>query len=190
MRKSDREWRLLIASQTLLEALGEDKRPGTAETPIRFAKAWEKWSEGYDQDAKEILKEFMDGGEKYDEMLLQRNIPLYSHCEHHLAPFFGVAHIAYIPDGRIVGLSKLSRLVDMFAHRLQVQERMTDQIASALDEHLKPKGVAVVLECRHLCMESRGIQRTGSVTSTSSLRGALKEGAARAEFFSLLRRPT
>ena len=141
-----------------------------------------EYSSGYGKDPAEILKVFDDGAEKVDEMVLVKSIPVYSHCEHHLAPFFGVAHVGYIPNGKIVGLSKLSRLVDVFAKRLQVQERLTNQIADALEEHLQPLGVGVVIECRHMCMESRGIQRQGATTVTSAMRGALRNDvAARAE---------
>jgi len=173
----------------LLQFIGEDpERGGLQETPKRFLKAWQHYTSGYDQDPAEILKVFEDGAENYDEMVVVRDIPVYSHCEHHLAPFFGVAHIGYIPAGRIVGLSKLSRLVDVYARRLQVQERLTNQIADALVEHLQPLGVAVVLECRHMCMEARGIQRQGSATITSAMRGLMRENiATRAEFMELLR---
>lgn len=173
----------------LLQYIGEDPaRGGLLETPRRFLKAWKEYSSGYRQDAGILLKVFEDGAENVDEMVLVKGIPVYSHCEHHLAPFFGVAHIAYIPNGKIVGLSKLSRLVDMFAKRLQVQERLTNQIADALEEHLQPLGVGVVIECRHMCMEARGIQRQGSSTVTSAMRGALHdEPSARAEFLSLLK---
>jgi len=168
---------------------GEPKyglRPGLQETPDRVAKAWEHWTSGYDKDPADILKCFEDGADGYDEMVMVRDIPIYSKCEHHLADIFGTATVAYIPDGRVVGLSKLSRLVDMLARRLQVQERMTVQIADALEEHLAPVGVGVLLRCRHLCMESRGICQQGHYTVTSALRGALKDdNAARAEFMSL-----
>lgn len=166
---------------------GEDPaREGLTETPARFAKAWAKWTEGYALDPATVLKSFEDGAESYDEMIVQSNIPVYSHCEHHLAPFFGVVHIAYIPTKRIAGLSKLSRVVDIFAHRLQVQERLTTQIAQALSENLSPKGVGVIVECRHLCMEARGIQRQGTTTTTSALLGALRK--ARPEFLALIKR--
>jgi GTP cyclohydrolase I len=171
----------------LLSFVGEDPtRGGLQETPKRVLKAWKFWTSGYDRDPAAVLKVFEDGAERVDEMVLVRDIPLYSHCEHHLAPIFGVAHVAYIPDGKIVGLSKLSRLVDIYARRLQVQERLTNQVADALAEHLKPKGVGVVLECRHLCMESRGVCQQGHVTVTSALRGVLRDdAAARAEFLNL-----
>ena len=173
----------------LLQYIGEDPfRGGLLETPGRFIKAWDQYTSGYGQNPRDILKVFKDGAEAYDEMVLVKGIPVYSHCEHHLAPFFGVAHIAYIPDGRIVGLSKLSRLVDCYARRLQVQERMTNQIADAIEDHLQPQGVAVVIECRHLCMESRGIQRQGTCTITSAMRGAFREKPeARSEFLGLIK---
>jgi GTP cyclohydrolase I len=166
----------------LLSWIGDDRREGIAETPRRAAAAWIEWTSGYGVKPEEVLKSFEDGAQGYDEMVLLRDIPVYSHCEHHLAPFFGIAHVAYIPRKRIVGISKLSRLVDIFAKRLQVQERMTVQIADALVEHLDPVGVGVMLQCRHLCMESRGVQRSKLVTVTTVLRGALKDGPARDEF--------
>ena len=174
----------------LLQFIGEDPaREGLRETPARFLKAWGEWTSGYSQDPAEVLKTFEDGSNGYDEMVLVRDIPVYSQCEHHLAPFFGKAHVAYIPNGKIAGLSKLSRLVDVFSRRLQVQERLTVQIADAMQEHLSPRGVGVVIECRHLCMESRGIERSGATTVTSAMRGALMDKPeARAELLSLIRR--
>jgi GTP cyclohydrolase I len=164
-------------------------RQGLEETPDRVAKAWQFWTSGWDGDPVAILKTFEDGAENYDEMVFQGRIPVYSHCEHHLAPFFGVAHIGYIPDGKIVGLSKLSRVTDLYARRLQVQERLTNQICEAIWEVLDPIGCGVVLRCRHMCMESRGIQRAGTITYTSSLRGAFKDhGDARAEFLKFVER--
>lgn len=173
----------------LLAQLGEDPtREGLAETPSRVARAWAEWTSGYAQRPEDILKCFEDGSENYDEMVFQGNIPFYSHCEHHLAPFFGTAHVAYIPDGRVVGLSKLTRLVDVFAHRLQVQERLTRQIAEALDENLHPLGVAVVVRARHFCMESRGVRKVGTHTTTSALLGVFRDKPeVRAEFLSLAR---
>ncbi len=163
-------------------------REGLKETPDRMSKAWEHFTSGYDKDPADILKVFEDGAEDYNEMVLIKDIPVYSQCEHHLVPFFGVAHVAYIPNGRIVGLSKLSRVVDMFARRLQVQERLTNQIAQALEDNLHPQGVAVVLECRHLCMESRGICQQGHTTITSAMRGVfLNDPSARAEFLGLIK---
>lgn len=172
------------AVAALLESIGEDpSREGLQETPARVAKAWAEWTSGYEVDIAKLLKVFRDGGETYNEMVLVRDLPFYSHCEHHMAPFFGTADIAYIPDGKIVGLSKLSRLLDAFARRLQVQERLTGQIADALMEHLQPKGVGVSIRARHMCMESRGVRQQGHHTVTNALRGLIHEDAkARAEF--------
>ena len=171
----------------LLQYVGDDPaREGLLETPHRVAKAWRHWCGGYGKDPKGILKVFEDGAEKHDQMVTVRDIPIYSHCEHHLAPIFGTVTISYIPNGRIVGLSKLSRLADMYARRLQVQERLTDQIADALFEHLEAKGVGVVIKARHMCMESRGICQQGHHTVTTALRGAMKdEPDTRAEFLRL-----
>lgn len=161
-------------------------REGLADTPHRVAKAWAKWTEGYHMDAASILKVFEDGAEKCDEMVIVKDIPIYSKCEHHLADIFGTATIAYIPNGKIVGLSKLSRLAEMFARRLQVQERLTNQIADSIQEHLGAKGVGVVIRARHMCMESRGICQQGHHTITSALRGVMKDNhEARSEFMSL-----
>lgn len=171
----------------LLQFVGEDPtREGLLETPARVAKAWRHWCSGYGKSAKDILKVFEDGAETYDQMVLVKDIPIYSHCEHHLAPIIGTVSIAYIPKGKIVGLSKLSRLADMFARRLQVQERLTEQIADALVEHLQPQGVGVLLKARHLCMESRGVCQQGHHTITTALRGAIKDEAqTRSEFLRL-----
>lgn len=171
----------------LLQYIGEDSnRGGLRDTPQRALKAWREWSSGYSQDPKEVLKVFQDGAENYDQMILVRDTPFYSHCEHHLAPFFGTVTIGYIPDGKIVGLSKLSRLVDIFAKRLQVQERLTTQIADALWENLNPKGVGVITRARHLCMESRGIHKQGHHTETSALRGVFSDvSLAKNEFLTL-----
>lgn len=161
-------------------------REGLLESPERVAKAWMHWTKGYEQNAADLLKVFEDGATGYDEMVIVKDIPLYSHCEHHLAPVFGTATVAYIPNERIVGLSKLSRLVDMHARRLQVQERLTCNIADDLQNHLEPKGVGVLIKARHMCMESRGICQQGHHTVTSALRGVIKEEAsARAEFLDL-----
>ena len=178
----------------MLVNIGENPdRPGLLETPKRVVEAWGDWFRGYASEPKDVLKTFTDGADGYDQMVLETDIPVYSHCEHHLAPFFGVAHVAYIPSGSVVGLSKLARVVDLYARRLQIQERLTTQIAACLNEVLHPEGVGVILQCRHLCMESRGISRPGIVTTTSALHGAIrKEDSARAEFMSLVqagRRP-
>jgi GTP cyclohydrolase I len=161
-------------------------REGLRETPARVAKAWDHWTSGYGQDPASVLKTFEDGGERYDQMVLVRDIPVYSKCEHHLADIFGTASVAYIPQGRVVGLSKLSRVVDMYARRLQVQERMTQQIADALWEHLAPRGVGVIIRARHMCMESRGICQQGHHTVTCALHGVFRDDlAAREEFMKL-----
>jgi len=171
----------------LLQYIGEDpERGGLIETPKRVAKAWDFWTSGYDKKPEDILKVFEDGAENYDELVIVKDIPFYTHCEHHMAPFFGTASIGYIPSGKIVGLSKLSRLLEMFARRLQVQERLTNQVADAIEEHLKPLGVGVLIEARHLCMESRGICQQGHMTRTCAVRGVLRtQEASRAEFLSL-----
>jgi len=180
---TEHDWRRLLIS------LGEDPdRAGLVETPARVTKAWKHWTSGYAQDPVEVLKAFEDGAEEYNELIVVRNIPVYSHCEHHLAPFFGKATVGYLPNGKIVGLSKLTRLVDIFSKRLQVQERMTIQIANALMEVLEPKAVGVVVKCRHLCMESRGIRAIGEETITSAMLGELQPNLAlRTEFLALAR---
>lgn len=180
---SEHDWQRFLAS------IGENpNRPGLLETPGRVAKAWQHWTSGYRQNPEDLLKVFEDGAESYNELIVVRNIPVYSHCEHHLAPFFGKATIGYLPNGKIVGLSKLTRLVDCFAKRLQVQERLTSQIANALMEALQPKAVGVVVRCRHLCMESRGIRTPGEETITSAMLGELQPNLAlRTEFLALAR---
>lgn len=161
-------------------------REGLQETPTRVLKAWQHWTSGYGKNAADILKVFEDGGETYDEMVIVKDIPVYSKCEHHLADIFGRATVAYIPNGRIVGLSKLSRLVDMHARRLQVQERLTNDVAEDLWTHLHPLGVGVLVRARHMCMESRGLCQQGHHTITCALRGVIKEKPeARAEFMRL-----
>jgi len=168
--------------------IGEPEREGLEETPKRVVKAWKHWTSGYNVDIPGLLKVFDDGAEGYDEMVIRKGIRIYSHCEHHLAPIIGECTIAYIPNGRVVGLSKLDRLADAFARRLQVQERMTTQIADALMEHLQPKGVGVYINARHMCVESRGVQQHNSDTITSALRGVFKaEESTRAEFMALVR---
>jgi GTP cyclohydrolase I len=171
----------------LLQFLGEDPhREGLKDTPKRVLKAWKEWGQGYQQDPKSVLKSFTDGAKGVDELVIVHNIPVISKCEHHLADITGIAHVGYIPDGKIVGLSKLPRLVDLFARRLQVQERLTNQVADALVEGLAPKGVGVVIRAAHACMSTRGVKIQNSVTTTSAMRGALLEkGPARQEFLSL-----
>lgn len=168
--------RELGAVKTLLSLVGEDPaRPGLLETPERFLKALKEWSTGYQTDIGALFKTFEDGAEEVDGMVIVRDIDFFSHCEHHMAPFFGTVHIGYVPNGKVVGLSKLARVVDAFAHRFQVQERMTREIADAIEEHLQPLGVAVVAQARHMCMESRGIRKRGQTTLTSARRGCLKD---------------
>jgi len=180
---TEKDWRRLLIS------IGEDPdRPGLQETPSRVAKAWKHWTSGYQEDPAECLKVFEDGAQEYNELIIVRGIPVYSHCEHHLAPFFGKATIGYVPNGKIVGLSKLTRLVNCFAKRLQVQERLTIQIANALMTHMEPKAVGVVIRCRHMCMESRGIRTEGEETVTSAMLGELQPNLAlRTEFLALAR---
>jgi len=176
---------------TFLERIGENpEREGLRETPQRFWDAWlDYFAVGYGQDAKEVLKTFTDGAEGYDELVFCGNIGVFSYCEHHLVPFFGIAHVGYIPNGKIVGLSKLARVVEVFARRLQTQERITTQVADALWDNLSPQAVGVVLRCRHLCMESRGIEKVGSVTYTSALRGDFRDDvASRSEFLAFVTR--
>ena len=174
--------------QALLKELGQDPgRDGLLRTPGRVARAFRTFTEGYQQDPVEILNNAVFQ-ESYDEMVLVRDIDLYSLCEHHLLPFFGRAHIAYIPAGRIVGLSKLPRLVEMYARRLQVQERLTMEIASTIEQVLRPKGVAVVVEAIHLCMLMRGVEQRNAFAITSSLRGEFEtDPKTRAEFMELIR---
>lgn len=190
--ESENDHILRVAVQAILdvvEGTENSRREGLRDTPKRVAKAMQHWFGGYNADIAGILStQFQDGGEGYDEMVVVKDIPFYSKCEHHMADIFGTATVAYIPNGRVVGLSKISRVVDAFARRLQVQERLTKQIADALVEHLQPKGVGVVIRARHMCMESRGICQQGHYTITSALRGVLKDEAdARAEFMALAR---
>jgi GTP cyclohydrolase IA len=180
--------RIERAVREILEAIGEDpEREGLRETPARVARAYEEIFSGLRQRASDVLSTTFDLG--HDELVLVRDIPIHSVCEHHLVPFLGVAHVGYVPDsvGRITGLSKLARLVDVYARRPQVQERLTAQIADALETELAPSGVIVVLECEHLCMAMRGVRKPGAVTVTSAVRGVLRETAARSEAMSLLR---
>ena len=170
----------------ILEEIGENPmREGLVKTPERAAKAMLFLTQGYQQDAKEVLTSAMFE-ESYDEMVIVKDIELYSLCEHHMLPFFGKAHIAYIPNGHIVGLSKLPRVVDIFSRRLQVQERLTHEILTCIDETLKPQGVAVVIEAAHMCMMMRGVQKQNSVTTTSGFRGAFEKIETRNEFLRLI----
>lgn len=170
----------------IIEDLGEDiNREGLLKTPERASKAMQFLTQGYGQDAAEILKSAMFK-ESYNEMVIVKDIEVYSLCEHHILPFFGKAHIAYIPNGQIVGLSKLPRIVDVFARRLQVQERLTEQILECINTTLKPQGVAVVIEASHMCMMMRGVQKQNSVTTTSGFRGQFEKIETRNEFLKLI----
>ena len=175
----------------IIEALGEDpKREGLIDTPKRAANAMQFLTQGYHQSVEEIVNDALFNSES-DEMILVKNIELYSLCEHHLLPFFGKAHIAYVPNGKVIGLSKIPRLVDVFARRLQVQERLTTQIADAITEAIDPQGVAVILDAQHLCMMMRGVEKQHSATVTSAMRGVFKSQLqTRNEFLSLVRRGT
>lgn len=172
----------------VLELIGEDpSREGLIKTPERVAKAMQFLTQGYEMNATEILQSAMFS-EDYSQMVLVKEIEFYSLCEHHLLPFFGKAHIAYIPDGNIVGLSKLPKVVDAFSRRLQVQERLTNEIRDCIQDTLKPKGVAVVMEARHLCMQMRGVEKQSSLTTTSAFSGAFLESEkTRLEFMNLIR---
>jgi len=175
------------AVRELLLAIGEDPdRDGLKQTPARVARSYEEIFAGMGQSPQDVLTTTFEIG--HDELILVRDIEVYSTCEHHLVPFHGVAHVGYIPgrDGRVTGLSKLARLVDVYARRPQVQERLTTQIADALVEHLKPLGALVVIECEHLCMSMRGVRRPGSRTITSAVRGQLRDPATRAEAMGLV----
>lgn len=172
--------------ESIIGDLGEDvKREGIQKTPERAAKAMQFLTQGYHQDPAEILRSAMFA-EDYDDMVIVKDIELYSLCEHHMLPFFGKAHIAYIPNGYIVGLSKLPRVVDVFARRLQVQERLTHDILECINNTLKPKGVAVVIEASHMCMMMRGVQKQNSVTTTSGFRGQFEKIETRTEFLRLI----
>jgi GTP cyclohydrolase IA len=170
----------------ILEELGEDtKREGLQMTPRRVAKSLQFLTQGYDMQPAEILKSAMFS-EDYKQMVLVKDIELYSMCEHHMLPFFGKAHVAYIPDGKIVGLSKIPRIVDAFSRRLQVQERLTTEIRDCIQETLQPMGVAVVIEAQHLCMQMRGVQKQNSVTTTSAFTGEFLKDKTRIEFINLI----
>jgi GTP cyclohydrolase IA len=172
----------------LLEQLGEDPdREGLIKTPERVERSLKFLTEGYTQDPGEMIRNSLFS-DKHEEMVLVKDIPLYSLCEHHLLPFFGHAHVGYIPNDKIVGISKIARMVDMFARRLQIQERLTNQVADTLMDILKPKGVAVVVEAEHLCMQMRGVQKRGTSVITSSMLGAFrKRPETRAEFMNLIK---
>jgi GTP cyclohydrolase I len=172
--------------KTIIENLGEDvNREGLQKTPERVAKAMQYLTHGYDLNPLEILKSALFT-EDHQQMIVVKDIEIYSMCEHHMLPFFGKAHVAYIPNGKIVGLSKIPRIVDAFARRMQVQERLTDEIKNCIQEALSPLGVAVVIEAQHMCMQMRGIQKQNSYTTTSSFTGAFERDKTRKEFISLI----
>ena len=172
--------------KTIIENLGEDiNREGLQKTPERVAKAMQYLTHGYDLNPLEILKSALFT-EDHKQMIVVKDIEIYSMCEHHMLPFFGKAHVAYIPNGKIVGLSKIPRIVDAFARRMQVQERLTDEIKNCIQEALNPLGVAVVIEAQHMCMQMRGIQKQNSFTTTSSFTGAFERDKTRKEFISLI----
>ncbi|RKT00204.1 GTP cyclohydrolase I FolE [Flavobacterium sp. 123] len=172
--------------KSIIENLGEDvNREGLEKTPERVAKAMQFLTHGYGLDPLEILTSALFS-EDHQQMIVVKDIEVYSMCEHHMLPFFGKAHVAYIPNGKIVGLSKIPRIVDAYARRMQVQERLTDQIKDCIQEALNPLGVAVVIEAQHMCMQMRGIQKQNSVTTTSSFTGAFEKDKTRKEFISLV----
>lgn len=176
--------------KTMLRSVGEDpEREGLQKTPERVFKAYKFMFGGYEQDPREILKSALFTSSN-DEMVLIKDIELYSTCEHHLLPIIGRAHIAYIPNGKVVGLSKIPRVVDVFSRRMQIQEQLTEQIAEAINDTIQPKGVAVVIQARHMCMEMRGVEKINSTTTSSALRGLFKrDEKTRSEFFDLINAP-
>ncbi|MFB9896296.1 GTP cyclohydrolase I FolE [[Hallella] seregens] len=171
----------------VLALLGEDtQREGLLKTPMRVAKAMQVLMRGYTQDAHKVLTDALFK-EDYNQMVIVKDIDFYSMCEHHMLPFFGKAHVAYIPNGYITGLSKIARVVDIFSHRLQVQERLTQQIKDCIQDTLKPLGVMVVVEAQHMCMQMRGVEKQNSITTTSDFSGAFNQAKTREEFMNLLR---
>ena len=173
--------------KSIIELLGEDpSREGLLKTPMRVAKAMQILTRGYTQDAHKVLLDALFE-EKYSQMVIVKDIDFFSLCEHHMIPFYGKVHVAYIPNGYITGLSKIARVVDIFSHRLQVQERMTLQIKDCIQETLKPLGVMVVVEAKHMCMQMRGVEKQNAITTTSDFSGAFNQAKTREEFMNLLR---
>ncbi len=186
MRKEE-EFENLV--KRMLELLDEDpNREGLLKTPKRVLKSFEFMTQGYTQDPKKVLNDALFASDN-SQMVLIKDIEFYSMCEHHLLPIIGRAHVAYIPDGKVVGLSKIPRMVDIFARRLQIQEQLTEQIAEAINEVIAPKGVGVVVQARHMCMEMRGVEKTHSNTTTSSLKGLFLKSNTRKEFFDIINAP-
>ena len=172
----------------VITLLGEDPtREGLEKTPMRVAKAMQVLTRGYTQDPHKVLTDALFE-EKYNQMVIVKDIDVFSLCEHHMLPFYGKAHVAYIPNGYITGLSKIARVVDIYSHRLQVQERLTQQIKDCIQETLKPRGVMVVIEAKHMCMQMRGVEKQNAITTTSDFSGAFNQAKTREEFMNLLRR--
>lgn len=173
--------------KAILKLLGEDlEREGLQKTPMRVAKAMQILTRGYTQDPHKVLTDALFE-EQYDQMVIVKDIDFFSMCEHHILPFYGKAHVAYIPNGKITGLSKIARVVDIFSHRLQVQERLTEQIMHCINDTLKPQGVMVVIEAKHMCMQMRGVEKQNSITTTSAFSGVFESAKVREEFMNLLR---
>ena len=174
----------------ILTLLGEDPaREGLEKTPMRVAKAMQVLTRGYTQDPHKVLTDALFE-EKYNQMVIVKDIDFFSMCEHHILPFYGKAHVAYIPNGKITGLSKIARVVDIFSHRLQVQERFTEQVMQCINDTLKPQGVMVVIEAKHMCMQMRGVEKQNSITTTSAYSGVFESSKTRNEFMNLLRGET
>ena len=181
---------LAVHYKEVLKLLGEDPtREGLEKTPIRVAKAMQVLTRGYTQDPKKVLTDALFE-EKYNQMVIVKDIDFFSMCEHHMLPFYGKAHVAYIPNGHITGLSKIARVVDIFSHRLQVQERLTEQIMQCINDTLKPQGVMVVIDAKHMCMQMRGVEKQNSITTTSAYSGVFESSKTRNEFMNLLRGET
>ena len=174
----------------ILTLLGEDPaREGLEKTPMRVAKAMQVLTRGYTQDPHKVLTDALFE-EKYNQMVIVKDIDFFSMCEHHILPFYGKAHVAYIPNGKITGLSKIARVVDIFSHRLQAQERLTEQVMQCINDTLKPQGVMVVIEAKHMCMQMRGVEKQNSITTTSAYSGVFESSKTRNEFMNLLRGET
>lgn len=187
MEKRQKEFENAV--KTMLEIIGEDtQREGLIKTPNRVYRSFIEMTQGYHQDPVAVLNDALFESDN-NQMVLIKDIEFYSMCEHHILPIIGRAHVAYIPDGKVVGLSKIPRMVDIFAKRLQIQEQLTEQIADAINQVISPKGVAVVIQARHMCMEMRGVGKTHSATTTSALRGSFLRSDTRKEFFDIINSP-